>query len=108
MTEIRRSTRRQFLGHSACAAVGMTALANTIFDLRRIAAAATVADYKTLVCVFLYGGNDANNVIVPTSGSDYAGYAGVRDFLALQQSSLLPLHPLVPPPGDSRSWGLPR
>ena len=44
MAEIRRSTRRVFLRQSACAAVGMTALANTIFDLRRIAAAATVGD----------------------------------------------------------------
>ncbi|HEV8630698.1 MAG TPA: DUF1501 domain-containing protein [Thermoanaerobaculia bacterium] len=105
MTEI-RSTRRSFLRHSACAAVGMTALANTIFDLRRIAAAATVGDYKTLVCVFLYGGNDANNLIVPSSGSDYAAYAATRGALALPQTSLLALHPLSTPPGDSRQWGL--
>src|ERR1044072_295864 len=44
MTEIRRSKRRVFLRQSACAAVGMTAVANTIFDLRRIADAATTAD----------------------------------------------------------------
>lgn len=106
MTEIRRSSRRVFLRQSACAAVGMTALANTIFDLRRIAAAATVGDYRTLVCVFLYGGNDANNVLVPTLASDYAAYAAARDALALPQSSLLSLTPLEAPPGDSRQWGM--
>ena len=106
MTEIRRSTRRVFLRQSACAAVGMTALANTIFDLRRIAAAATVGDYKTLVCVFLYGGNDANNVLVPTLASDYAAYASARASLALPSSSLLSLSPIEAPAGDSRTWGM--
>lgn len=104
--ETRRFTRRQFLRQSACAAVGMTAAANTLFDLRRIAAAAPLADSKTLVCVFLYGGNDGNNILVPTLGSDYAQYASARAALALPQSSLLALQPLVPPPGDSREWGL--
>jgi uncharacterized protein (DUF1501 family) len=107
MTEIRGTTRRQFLRQSACAAVGMTAMANTIFDLQRVAAASPLAgDSKSLVCVFLYGGNDSNNVIVPTLAGDYASYAATRDALALPQSALLPLHPLVPPPGDSRQWGL--
>jgi len=106
MTEIRGTTRRQFLRRSACAAVGMTAMGNTIFDLQRIAAAAPLVDYKSLVCVFLYGGNDGNNVVVPTLAGDYAQYAAVRDALALPQSALLPLHPLSTPPGDSRQWGL--
>jgi uncharacterized protein (DUF1501 family) len=106
MTEIRRTTRRHFLRQSACAAVGMTAVANTIFDLERIAAAAPLNDYKTLVCVYLYGGNDGNNVLVPTLAGDYAQYAAARDSLALPQTSLLPLHPLSGPPGDSREWGL--
>lgn len=105
-TGSRRTTRRQFLRRSACAAVGMTAAANTLFDLRRIAAAAPLDEAKSLVCVFLYGGNDGNNVIVPAQGSDYAQYAAARANLALPQSSLLPLRPLAPAPGDSREWGL--
>lgn len=105
-TEIRGSTRRQFLRQSACAAVGLTAAANTLFDLRRIAAAAPLTDSKSLVCVFLYGGNDGNNVIVPTLGADYAQYAAARAGLALPQSSLLPLKPLERPAGDAREWGL--
>ena len=101
-------TRRRFL-RSACAAVGMTSLAHTVFDLRRIAAAATtpggyssLADYRALVCLFLYGGNDGNNMIVPR-GPEFAGYAAARGELALPQSHLLAL------PGstaDGRQWGL--
>ncbi len=105
MTDHKGTTRRQFFRRSACAAVGMTAMGNTIFDLQRIAAAAPLGDYKSLVCVFLYGGNDGNNVIVPTAGADYTQYAAARAGLALPQSSLLPLHPLVAS-GDSREWGL--
>ncbi|HEX9940835.1 MAG TPA: DUF1501 domain-containing protein [Thermoanaerobaculia bacterium] len=106
MTQIRGTTRRQFLRQSACAAVGMTAMANTVFDLERIAAAAPLVDYRSLVCVFLYGGNDGNNIVVPTLAGDYAQYAAARDALALPQSALLPLKPLVTPPGDPRQWGL--
>src|SRR6185436_7654290 len=87
------STRRQFLRRSTCAAVGLTAVANTLFDLERIAAAAPLADFKSLVCVFLYGGNDGNNVVVPTAAADYAQYAAARDALALPQEALLALHP---------------
>jgi uncharacterized protein (DUF1501 family) len=106
MSEIRGTTRRQFLGRTACAAVGMTALGHTIFDLQRIAAAAPLTDFKSLVCIFLYGGNDGNNVVVPTEAGDYAQYASTRSGLALPQSSLLPLTLLAPTPGDSRTWGL--
>ncbi len=82
----------------------MTSLAATLFDLRRIAAAAPLAgDYKALVCVFLYGGNDGNNILVPR-GSDYAPYAAARGGLALPQASLLPHHAALD--GDGRQWGL--
>jgi uncharacterized protein (DUF1501 family) len=96
-------TRRSFL-RSVCTAVGMTSLASTVFDLRRIAAAATLAgDYKALVCIFQYGGNDSNNVLVPR-GTEYAAYAAARRNLALSQASLLSISPLSG--GGGRSWGL--
>lgn len=101
--EPRGLTRRSFL-RSACAAVGMTSLGATVFDLRRIAAAAPLAgDYKALVCLFLYGGNDSNNVLVPR-GADYAAYGAARGSLALSQATLLPITPLAG--GDGRQWGL--
>jgi len=94
-------TRRRFLG-SACAAVGMTSLASTAFDLRRVAAAAIgPTDFGALVCVFLYGGNDGNNTIVPR-GPDYASYAATRGPLALPEASLLSINATP----DGRQWGL--
>ncbi|HEX7182162.1 MAG TPA: DUF1501 domain-containing protein [Thermoanaerobaculia bacterium] len=101
--EPRGLTRRRFLS-SVCTAVGMTSLASTVFDLRRVAAAAMLAgDYKALVCVFLYGGNDSNNVLVPR-GADYAAYAAARGSLSLAQATLRPISPLSG--GDGRQWGL--
>ena len=49
------------------------------------------ADYKALVCIFLFGGNDGNNMIVPIDTQGYANYQSIRANLALAQSSLLPL-----------------
>jgi uncharacterized protein (DUF1501 family) len=66
--------------------------------------AAIGSDYKALVCLFLNGGNDANNMIVPT-GSGYAAYASARSNLALPSSSLLSISPKT---SDGRSWGLHR
>ncbi len=98
-------TRRQFMGRSVCAAVGMTSLASTLFDLRRVAAAAPSGpDYKALVCVFLYGGNDSNNLLVPYDAADYGAYAAARQALALPRAALLPINLLAG--GDGRSWSL--
>jgi uncharacterized protein (DUF1501 family) len=47
-------------------------------------------DYKALVCIFLFGGNDGNNMVVPID-SRYAGYQSVRGGLAIPQGQLLPL-----------------
>ena len=75
-------TRRNFIRQAVCAAVGTTALTNTIRDLRFMNAAmaqsATISDYKALVCIFMIGGNDANNLIIPTIPAEYATYATIR------------------------------
>jgi uncharacterized protein (DUF1501 family) len=98
-------TRRQFLRSSLCAAVGTTAMASTLFDLRRLAAATPpTGGYKALVCVFLYGGNDSNNMLVPFDATDYASYAAVRQGLALPQNTLLPIN--LVSGGDGRLWSL--
>ena len=57
------------------------------------ALAQTATDYKALVCVFLYGGNDANNTLIPFDTTGYGNYAAVRGPLALAQNTLLPLTP---------------
>jgi uncharacterized protein (DUF1501 family) len=79
--------RRTFLQHAGALA-GTAALG----QLGVLAAhAASSSDYKALVCIFLYGGNDANNTIVPLDTAGYANYAQTRSYLALPQAQLLPL-----------------
>ena len=51
------------------------------------------ADYKALVCVFLYGGNDANNVIIPVDSASYSLYSSQRTALAIPQANVLPITP---------------
>lgn len=86
-------TRRTFIRQAACAALTTTGILNTIFDLRRLSAATIpdTGDYKALICLFLFGGNDANNLIIPHDANGYASYAAARGVLALPQASLLPL-----------------
>ena len=65
------------------------------------AAAATATDYKALVCVFLYGGNDYGNTLIPYDSVRYAAYQGMRPTLAYANSALTPtlLTPTVALPG---------
>ena len=73
------------------------------------AMAADTSGYKALVCVFLFGGNDSHNMIVPLTTPEYNAYSAGRggpaeqNGLALPQGSLLPitgnaygLHPAMP------------
>jgi uncharacterized protein (DUF1501 family) len=96
--------RRDFL-RGAASAASMTALGGGASVLS-MGDAHAQTDYKALVCVFLYGGNDSFNMIIP-SGTTYADYAKLRGFLALPQSSALALntefgaHPALQPLMDS-------
>ncbi len=53
--------------------------------------AAAADDYRALVCVFLYGGNDGANTVVPFDAARHAQYAATRGPLALPRARLLPL-----------------
>jgi uncharacterized protein (DUF1501 family) len=53
-------------------------------------------DYRALVCVFLFGGNDSFNMLVPRSDAEYNAYAQSRQNLALAQADLLPIQALDP------------
>jgi uncharacterized protein (DUF1501 family) len=54
--------------------------------------AATITDYKALVCVFLFGGNDGHNCVVPLDATGYNNYKTARAILALPPSQLLPVN----------------
>jgi uncharacterized protein (DUF1501 family) len=100
-------TRRKFIRRAACAAVGTVAMTNAIRDLRFMNAAvaqSNITDYKALVCIFLQGGNDSNNMIIPTLQSQYNNYAAIRTpVLAIPQSAILPVTSLD---GDGNTYGL--
>ncbi len=89
-----RISRRSFL--EALGAIGAAASFSKFGEGR--AFAQTADDYKALVCVFLFGGNDGNNTVVPLDSAGYAAYATARGAigaggLALPQAQLLPLTP---------------
>jgi uncharacterized protein (DUF1501 family) len=87
-----RPNRRSFIRCAALAATGNAIGLRPFGALNALAQSAS--DYKALVCVFLYGGNDANNTFIPYDTSGYSSYASVRGPLAIAQNQLLPLTPL--------------
>ena len=48
-------------------------------------------DYRALVCVFLFGGNDSNNTVIPMDDASYKAYTSTRGILALTGSDLTPI-----------------
>jgi uncharacterized protein (DUF1501 family) len=74
-------TRRNFLCKSACASMGVTGVVNTLAHLQltqALMAQAAPTDYKAIVCLFLYGGNDANNMLIPLDGTARTNYESAR------------------------------
>lgn len=55
---------------------------------------APFSDYRALVCLFLFGGNDSWNMVVPASPAEHALYAASRQNLAIARDALLPVSPL--------------
>jgi uncharacterized protein (DUF1501 family) len=95
-----RRNRRTFL--KTCCSLGAAGMASQLGRLGVVSAfTQPAADYKALVCIFLFGGNDSNNMIVPVD-SRYATYQAMRGPVALAGGSLLPaggsgygLHPAL-------------
>ena len=83
------ASRRAFLQRASALSVAGVATPWAL-NLAAIgeAAAATASDYKALVCVFLYGGNDYGNTLVPYDAANYALYQGLRPTLAYTRASL--------------------
>jgi uncharacterized protein (DUF1501 family) len=89
------------MGQASCAAVTAIPMINTILNLKMAGSVAAAepasGEYRALVCIFLNGGWDSFNILVPRGATEYAEYAAVRQDLALAQGSLLPITPLVDP-----------
>ena len=114
--------RRTFLRRSISSALGGAALYGALGNLKVMAAAANLNkgvipnDYRALVCVFLHGGNDSANSLVPHNatnaspgGNTYGVYSATRPAMAVAQGDALAqaLNPLGDGlPGDGASYGL--
>lgn len=94
--------RRDFVRLSGgCAGLTSLSLMSTILNLKMtnaaVAAAGNFNDYRALVCVFLFGGNDSFNTLIPNDDAGFADYAekrggaGVPGGLAIPRDQLLPI-----------------
>lgn len=103
--------RRDFIQRALCATASSAMFAHFAGKLSLAHAAVTSdrlligGDYRALVCVYLHGGNDGFNMLVPTSTTEYNQYATSRGALALPSANLLSLNPSVAPIGGA-SFGL--
>ena len=86
-------SRRSFLRYASLAAAGNAAGLRPFGMLNALASTAAPTDYKALVCVFLYGGNDSNNTIIPFDTNGYANYASTEAILQESHSAHGQLHP---------------
>ena len=93
------ASRRAFLKRASMLslAAGATPWALTLAAMGE-AAAADATGYKALVCVFLYGGNDQSNTLVPYDVASHDSYRGFRANIAVERATLTPtvLNPTVP------------
>jgi uncharacterized protein (DUF1501 family) len=87
------ASRREFLRRASALSVAgsATPLVVNLAAMSAASAQTMPTDFKALVCVFLYGGNDHSNTIVPFDNANYQLYAQSRTNLALAQNTLLPL-----------------
>ncbi len=98
-------TRRRFIGQTGCAALGTTGLLSTLLNigLASRVSASNPRDYKAMICLFLLGGNDSYNMLIPAGAEEYKFYTEIRgglhdgaanaSGLALPLQSLLPIQP---------------
>ena len=113
-----KTSRREFLTKSGCA-LGMAAIATQIEHFGMMSVLAQTVDdsnspnvpgdYRALVCIFMQGGNDGNNTVIPihsdASLSNYSAYSSARTAsgLAIAQNALLPI---TVPRMNNLSYGL--
>ena len=96
--------RRDFLKRSSLAAATFAATPGVTYA-QVVGSGAPFDDYRALVCVFLFGGNDSFNMVVPNTNAEYSAYATSRQNLAIAREELLPINPLSFTPG-SEPFGL--
>ena len=88
---MRETTRRALLRQAGMGLLGRAALMSG-FDrfglVSALAAPIAPTDYKALVCIFMYGGNDANNTVIPLDATRFPLYTKGRPLLAFTSAQL--------------------
>jgi uncharacterized protein (DUF1501 family) len=84
--------RRDFLKTSGAAAIFASTPGLAYSQV--VGSAGPFDDYRALVCVFMFGGNDSFNMLVPNTTAEYNAYAASRQNLAILQNDLLPISPV--------------
>ncbi len=88
--------RRTFVRQASCASLGISGLVHGLSNMRLFTAAmaqGSQSDYKAIVNVFQFGGNDSNNFLIPTDGEARQDYESKRGVLALPLDNLNTLNP---------------
>ena len=86
-------SRRQFLRTASMASMAGFYVSPFFLELNSLAAMAQgsgSSDYRALVCVFLFGGNDSNNSVIPMDDTNFKAYTSIRGSLALTTADLTP------------------
>lgn len=97
-------SRRQLLNRFGGVLLGSSAFYATSARFQLANASLPVFDdYKALVCVFLFGGNDAFNMLVPAGQSEYEAYQASRQTLSIPRADLLAINPAN---SQGMQWGL--
>ena len=90
----KKINRRDFLKWQMATALGSSSFFPLLGNIANVQAASQNDGYKALVCVFLYGGNDSFNMVIPRSASAYGNYSKARQTIAVSQNSILPINPV--------------
>ncbi|MDE0006354.1 MAG: DUF1501 domain-containing protein [Rhodospirillaceae bacterium] len=97
---MKRLSRREFLQATGA---GLVATSPVVGLTQMATPTGSFSDYRALVCVFLFGGNDSYNMLVPRSDAEYNVYSRSRQNLAIDRAALLPISPLI---RDGAHYGL--
>jgi uncharacterized protein (DUF1501 family) len=102
---MKKFNRREFLKRTGAATAAGAAFAHIpgMAFSQGMGTTAPFGDYKALVCVFLHGGNDSYNMLIPRSNAEYNVYAASRQNMAIPQNDLLAINPLT---SDGTDYGL--
>jgi len=94
----RNKSRRNFIKQASLAALGLSAPASAMVQFKALNAMMSAAappaygNYKALVFVFLHGGNDSFNMLMPRSNTEYNHYSDTRTNLAISQNDMLSIN----------------